>query len=181
MTYTSINLRQEGGNGTGYTGEVTDVSDYVDVPNDSFFKHRDYLPDTDLVLYKDISGVVQNPYSGGLSVITYIAGENIGGQKVVMINTGKAFLFDPTNDNNIGKQIGISNQASITNDPIDVISSGLIVSSGWGLVPDAIYYAGINGTITTTEPTGVFVFQRIGVAIDSNTLKLEFSEPISII
>lgn len=181
MTYISVNLRQEGGNGTGYTGEVTDVSDYVDVPNDSFFKHRDYLPDTDIVLYKDGSGTVVNPYAGGVSVITYTAGENIGGQKVVMINAGKAFLFDPTDDNNIGKQIGISNQAAILNDPIDVIEVGQVISAGWGLTTDAIYYAGINGTITTTEPTGVFVFQRIGVAIDSNTLKLEFSEPISII
>ena len=115
------------------------------------------------------------------NIYKFTAGETLGGQRLVMLINNKAHYFDPTDDNNIGKELGITNQSAIINSLVDVVIGGVITDIGWGLTPNFIYYAGVNGTITTVLPTAPFIFQRIGVAIDSNSLKLEFSEPISII
>ena len=117
----------------------------------------------------------------GQLISTYTAGQTLGGQRVVMVSGGKAFYFNPLNDLNIGKVLGITNQSATLNSQIDVVTGGSVVDIGWGLITDSIYYAGFNGTITTMLPISPFVFQRIGVATDANTLKLEFSEPVSTI
>ena len=109
----------------------------------------------------------------------FIAGETLGGQRVVMLKNGKAFYFDQIDENNIGYSLGMTNQAANQDDLIDIATSGVVIDNGWGLIPDTIYYLGTNGLITNLIPSSG-VFQRVGVAVDSNTLKLEFSEPISI-
>lgn len=114
------------------------------------------------------------------SAANYIAGAAIGGHRVIMIETSKAVHFDPSEENNTGKTLGVSKNAAVTDDPVTVVHQGIIKSSGWGLTPDAIYYAGSNGTITVTIPTSG-ILQRIGIAVDSDTLMVKFSEPIVLI
>ena len=114
------------------------------------------------------------------SAATYIAGSAVGGHRVIMVEGSKAVHFDPSEENNTGKTLGVSKNAAVTDDNVTVIHQGIIKSSGWGLTPDAIYYAGPNGTMTATIPNSG-ILQRIGIAIDSETLMVKFSEPIVLI
>jgi len=106
----------------------------------------------------------------------YTAGEILGGQRVVMLQGGKVVYNDPSDENNAGKLIGITNQASLADQKVYVVSLGIITNMA-NLIQDEIYYADLNGTITNT-PVMNGILQRIGIAIDANNLKLEFSEPL---
>lgn len=110
----------------------------------------------------------------------YIAGAAITAQRVVMLSGGKVVHFDPADQANIGKVVGLSKNAAVLDAPVTVVQEGIIVSSGFGLTTDEVYYAGPNGTISITEPTSG-IFQRVGAAISSGSLKVEFSEPILLI
>ena len=107
----------------------------------------------------------------------YIAGATIAMEKVLVLSSGKVIHFDPSDENNVGKVVGISTNSALINENVKVISEGIMNSAGWGLSPDSVYYAGSTGTVTTTLPTSGIVI-RVGVAVDTNTMKVNFSEPI---
>lgn len=106
----------------------------------------------------------------------FIAGEALDAQRVVKIQAGKVYYFDTTNENDIGYQLGMTNNAAATNQYVTVVFDGVMTNPGWGLTPDGVYFATGLGQLTVSIPTSG-IDQRIGVAIDANTLKLEFSEP----
>lgn len=124
--------------------------------------------------------VVERIIERNVNLQTYTAGEILGGQRLVMLKDGKAFYYDITNENNLGTFIGITNQSSVTDTDIDVYGFGQVINFGWGLTPNATYYAGTNGQMTTTAPT-LGILQRIGVAVDANTLRMQLSEPLILI
>lgn len=110
----------------------------------------------------------------------YTAGDTVITQRVVMLSGGKVVHFDPSDESNIGKVVGLSKTAALANEPVTVVQEGIIANSGMGLTADGVYYAGADGTISITEPVSG-IFQRVGVAISPVSLKVEFSEPILLI
>ena len=65
MAARNTGLRRSGGNGTGYTYEIFDVTDevadYALIPVNTYFKYIDKLPGVDVVLFKNSSGEVVDP------------------------------------------------------------------------------------------------------------------------
>lgn len=114
-------------------------------------------------------------------VNSFVAGEVLGGQRVVMIVGGEAFHYDPTDENNAGRDIGITKGAAIIGAMVEVVSKGIMTGFSGSLVQDSIYYAGSSGTLTDTIPTGPGIDMRVGVAVDANTLNINFSEPCILI
>lgn len=107
----------------------------------------------------------------------YVAGASISMEKVLMLSSGKVIHFDPDNENNVGKIVGISTNSALINENVTVIAEGIMSSAGWGLSPDTVYYAGSSGVVTATLPaSGIMI--RVGVAVNTNTMKVDFSEPI---
>ena len=107
----------------------------------------------------------------------FVAGENLGGHRLVQSIGSQVFYFDASNISGYGKQLGMTSQSAVTGANINVILIGIVNNPGWGLITDSIYYASTNGLITTTIPTSNLDV-RIGVAIDSNTLRLEISDQV---
>jgi hypothetical protein len=101
----------------------------------------------------------------------------LGSPRLLVLDSGKVYLFDPTDESHYDKIIGISLNSAIINDPVNIITSGEMITSG--LTPDSQYYAGLGGVLTTTIPTtGVQV--RVGYSIDSNKMFIKIQEPIII-
>jgi len=98
----------------------------------------------------------------------FTAGETMGGHKVVYMYDGKVWVADNTNDDIIGRVIGMSNQAANESATVEVILQGEITLNLWGLVPNSVYYLGTDGAITASVPAGTLY--KIGVAKDANTL-----------
>jgi len=71
MPSRNVELTRFGGNGTGYTFEVfgtvddpVDILvDYAAIPLNTFFKHINKLPETDVLLFKNIEGTIIDAYN----------------------------------------------------------------------------------------------------------------------
>ncbi len=112
------------------------------------------------------------------NITKYIAGEILSGQRLVMLQDGKVIYYDPTNENNVGKLVGITNQSAIENEEIEVVGFGFVTNMG-NLIANEIYYASENGMLSL-NPIMTGIFQRVGIAKDTNNFKIEFSEPLII-
>lgn len=107
----------------------------------------------------------------------YTCGENISSSNVIMLVGGLAYKYQPSDQANYGKAIGIARQAGLTGATIPVVLSGEVNVPGWGLTQDENYYAQDNGASSTSAPSSGLL-NLIGIAKDSNTLIIDIDEPI---
>lgn len=111
---------------------------------------------------------------------TFTAGEALGGHRVVMIDSDTAIYFDPSDEENAGRVLGLTSSAASLGESVNVVSMGKLNNPGWSLTPGTVYYASSTGNITSTPPsTGISI--RVGVAVDSDTLDVHISEPYILI
>lgn len=121
----------------------------------------------------------ENTIEANLSddTMTVNAGENISSSNVIMIVGGLAYKYQPSDQANYGKAVGIATNAALTGSPVVIKLSGKVNVTGWGLSADALYYASDNGALTTTPPsTGLL--NLIGIAKDTDNLIIDIDEPI---
>lgn len=114
-------------------------------------------------------------------VNSFVAGEDLGGQRVVMIIGGEAFYYDPTDENSVGRDVGITKAAALTGAMVEVVSKGIMTGFSGSLVQDDIYFVDVNGQLTSVVPVGPGIDMRVGIAVDANTLNINFSEPCILI
>lgn len=120
------------------------------------------------------TNVTINP---SLDMMNVVAGENISSSNVVMLINGEAFKYQPGDETNYGRAVGIAKNATITGGTVTIQMMGKVNIPGWGLIPDALYYAASNGGVSVTPPSsGLLSF--VGVAKDVDTLIVDIDEPI---
>jgi hypothetical protein len=96
---------------------------------------------------------------------------------VVYVADGKAYYYDPMDENLYRASIGISKINADTDAILDIQISGVFKKVGLGLIPDTDYFAGLNGTLVD-DPTGMKVCQYIGRAISGDEIKINIQTPI---
>jgi hypothetical protein len=116
------------------------------------------------------------PGGGGSDTYTGIAGEDLGGGKLVYLSAGKFYLYDANDTALADAAFGITKGAAVTDAPVDIQISGVFTEVGLGLNPDAEYYAGLTGLLTDTPTFAVCTF--IGIALNSDSLKIEIQQSI---
>lgn len=119
------------------------------------------------------------PSSPEPSTLVVTAGEAIGGHRVVMMKGSVAVYYD-VSENNTGKALGMSSGAASAGGPTSIVTSGKVNNPGWGLVAGEVYFAAPSGMISLT-PRTLGISQRVGVALDSNNLQVQLSEPYILI
>lgn len=114
-------------------------------------------------------------------VYTYTAGEILsGGVAVIMDTDAKVYKMDITNSYHWYRYIGITTQAAILNDPINVITSGVTTLLGSGWIAGAPYYISSTGVLSTTNPSPGFC-KQVGVGINIDMINIvNYSEYILI-
>lgn len=114
--------------------------------------------------------------SDGLSILA-IAGEDIlAGSLVMLMADGRVYLNQPLNITTYQRCVGFATTSVNTNQSLRVFVSGTLSIPTWSLTTGNIYYAGPNGTITSTIP-GSGISQMIGVAVNPATLLVEIKHP----
>jgi len=114
------------------------------------------------------------PASGG-NTFTATAATPIGGHRLVVITDVGVEYFQASDTEYANKQVGFSTGAAEADALVTILPEGELVNPGWGLTQGAVYYAANNGLITRTAPnTGICL--SVGVAKDSNTLIIGFSQ-----
>lgn len=118
----------------------------------------------------DIDGVVKSR----------IAGENIGGQRIVVTNNlGEVIIGDQSNLSHLGLFTGITKTSVTTGASVQVISYGTLIDGSFSFTPEAKIYFGTNGIITQTPPTSGFL-QSIGHAVSATEIFINPQIPIEL-
>jgi glucan-binding YG repeat protein len=81
----------------------------------------------------------------------FVAGEVTNGHRWLYLKDELAFKADRTNIECYNKVLGMSMNAALEFEDVRVRKSGKVHQSGWGLVPNTLYYLGTNGQMTPYE------------------------------
>lgn len=96
--------------------------------------------------------------------------------QVVVIVGGQASLFDPTNRQHYTRRIGLTTGAVAANATVSICVSGVLTIPGFGLTPDAVYYASSSGNISTTAHAAVTL--QLGYALTADQFFISPLTPI---
>lgn len=103
----------------------------------------------------------------------YLAIEPVNGNKLLCLSGGGVKHFDNI-ELNYNKAIGFSINAGTTGEIIMIKRHGKLNSFG-SLIPDATYYAGANGSITTVVPNNGALLLEVGRAVNASTLDIKLN------
>lgn len=130
-----------------------------------------------------------NSFLGGNTIVNinntpeikeYTTGENVGSERAVMIENGVVMLFDPTDQSNYNKYIGITANSALNGEQIQVILFASVTVS-FAVTVGANYYASESGNgvpVTTLPTTGIY--QEIAIGAGTNELFIVKGQPIKI-
>lgn len=112
------------------------------------------------------------------AILTTTAGMDLSGGRVITIVDGKAVYYDPNDETMYGEVVGITQDAALSGQQVKVQLDGLYYEAGLGLIPDQLYFAGLNGQLTL-NPSGLKTIQSMGSSVDANRLSIKInSQPI---
>jgi hypothetical protein len=114
------------------------------------------------------------PGPAGGSAVTYPAGEVISAARVVIIEGGEAFHFQPSNVAHQGRAYGISTAAAVMGATTTIQVGGEMTNAAFTFAADSILYVFNNGIIVDTDPNLALV-QLAGVSAGANTMRIDFS------
>ena len=140
-------------------------------------------PNYDLVIRRpqytfQISRGTQGPpgpagLPGGSSV-TYPAGENLSAGRVVIIDGGEAYYFQPSDPTHSGRAFGITASSATAGNNVSVQVIGEATDSSFSAFADVPLYVIDDGELSTTWPaTGLI--QKAGLGTGTNKVKIDFS------
>lgn len=110
------------------------------------------------------------------NTLQVIAGQDLSSGRAVYLTDEEVYYFDPTQRSTFGRTLGITTTAANQGTLVNVQLQGRVTVAGWGLIPNAAYFATYNGVLSTTHADKVV--QQLGFAINSNQLIIHFQTPI---
>lgn len=102
------------------------------------------------------------------------SGDNISSGTVVYIKENKVYKFDVNDENLYGFHIGIAITSATINTSIKVQFNGIVHIPGFGLLPDTLYYIGLNSR-PSTDINNITLLTPIGVSISPDKLFLQIT------
>ena len=128
----------------------------------------------DVVIQVQDVAVVLGSTSGNL--VTYVAGQTISSGRVVVIDAGKAYLFQPGTMAHAGRAYGISRSSGVLDGEITVQIAGEVTdASFFTFAADTTLWVWADGEIKNSLPTGVQVIQKAGIASGARKMKIDLS------
>lgn len=118
------------------------------------------------------------PGSAGALHMPYPADTALSGHRVVKVEAnGKVAYADNTNPADAGQVLGVTLNAALPGDVVNVQVTGELTESSWAWVPGLPVYLGSAGNLTQTLP--VMGFQLVvGIAVAPNKLVIGIKQAI---
>lgn len=114
------------------------------------------------------------PGPAGGTAVTYPAGENLAAGRVVIIEGGEAFLFQPGDTTHQGRAYGITTAAANMGEDVTIQIGGEITNAAFTFGADSELWVFNNGIIVDTAPV-VSVIQSAGVSAGNLTMRINFN------
>lgn len=117
----------------------------------------------------------------GTNDVNKIAGENLGGQRVVISSgSNNVLLADSTNLAHKNLIMGITLGAAMNGSAATIRTAGEMFESSWNWTPGVNIYLGANGLLTQIPPTTGFL-KVIGVALTATLIRVQIQPTIILI
>lgn len=113
----------------------------------------------------------------GGSAVTYTAGEALAAGRVVIIDGGEAWLFQPSDPTHQGRAYGITISSANLGASASIQIGGEIENAAFTFAADAPLYVYNNGIIVDTAPNTTII-QGAGVASGTGKMRIDFSKSI---
>ena len=120
------------------------------------------------------TGPAGPPGPSGGSVITWTAGENMSTGRVVVIDNGEAFYFQPTDATHHGRAYGITTTSATAGNDVDVQICGEVIDAAFTFSPDLPVWVDVDGEIVDTQPATTLI-QKAGVTTTAQKILIDFS------
>lgn len=117
------------------------------------------------------------PGPAGGTAVTYTAGETLAAGRVVVIDGGEAFYFQPGDTTHQGRAYGITTAAATAGADATIQIGGEITNAAFTFGADAPLWVFNNGIIVDTPPV-VSILQSAGVSAGNNTMRINFNVSI---
>lgn len=114
----------------------------------------------------------------GGSTVTYAAGENLSAGRVVVIDGGEAFYFQPTDPTHAGRAFGVTTSSATMGNNVTIQISGEVSDVAFTFAADSGVYAGTNGQVTETRPASG-LSQLVGVSITATKMLIKIQSTIT--
>lgn len=123
-----------------------------------------------------VPGIPVPIQSSDSSIVNGIAGETLGGGKLVYLSGDKFYLYDANDVSLADMAFGMTMTAAGLNEAVSVKITGVFTEAGLGLIPNEEYYADVNGLLTNL-PTNT-VITSVGIAVTADKIKIEIQPSI---
>lgn len=122
-------------------------------------------------------GVPGPPGPAGNGQITGIAGEALGGHRMVTTDaSGNIIYASNTAAAHAGRVVGMTTGAAAQGGTVTIQPIGSITENSWAWAPTSVLFLSANGQITATPPPTGFV-QIIGYAQSATTIYIQLHQP----
>lgn len=126
----------------------------------------------------DVDVGIQGPQGpqgpAGGTAVTYTAGEDLAAGRVVIIDAGEAFYFQPSLSAHQGRAYGVVTSAASLGEDASIQIGGEITNASFTFGDDTRLWVDADGEIVDTPPS-VTVLQSAGTSAGSLTMRIDFS------
>lgn len=134
--------------------------------------------DVVIIANQGISGMPGTPGADAPgATVDYPAGENLSAGRVVIIDGGEAFYFQPSDPTHAGRAYGLTTTSATTGNDVTLQLLGEATDAAFSFSPNSTLWVGADGEIFDTVQAGVS-HQKAGISSSANKLKLDFSVQI---
>ena len=116
--------------------------------------------------------------SGG-NTVELVAGEDIGGQRVVMNKLGRAYYASHDNMEGAHSVMGMTSGAAMAGSSVTVVVTGEITEPSWNFIVGRPVFVGANGVLTQFAPNSGYI-KIVGFAVAPNKIYIQQHQPIVI-
>lgn len=109
---------------------------------------------------------------------TYEAGQNLSTGRVVVINAGKAFYFQPTNPAHHNRAAGVTRTSATTGNDVLIQPYGVVSDAAFTFAPDIPLWVGPNGEVQNSFLETWRVVQKAGVSYENDKMLIDFSTSV---
>lgn len=110
----------------------------------------------------------------GGSTVVYPAGEILSAGRVVIIDGGQAFYFQPSNPAHSGRAFGITTTSATAGNNVSIQAIGEATDASFAAFADVPLYVIDDGELSTTWPASGLL-QKAGFGTGTNKVKIDFS------
>lgn len=117
------------------------------------------------------------PGPAGGSAVQYPAGQNLSAGRVVVIDNGEAFYFQPSITAHGGRAFGVTMASATAGNMVDIQVLGEPVDASFSAFANVPLYVGDDGELQTTFPVSGLI-QKAGFGTGTNKIMIDFSTQI---